>query len=201
MTCLKFTRGYLFYMGILVILAVIAKISYAETKISTVYKNYTISGNNINDIQQAVMASSIKNAEGHGFAAKTNFNISWKYNFGETEYGCFIKSVDVDLKFTYLMPELINYTQLDAVTKNEWRRFYTATKIHEYGHVNITKDATRRIEWELSSILPKGTCEEISRTANMLANNILQNQDRANLAYDIATNHGMGQGAVLMASK
>ena len=189
-----------YILGILVVV-LSASTSFAETKVSTIYANYPISGHNIHEIRQDLLVSGLKDGHGGVFAAKTSPKFTWKYNFAKTANGCFIKSTDVEVEITYQLPEPSNYEDLNNTDKTEWTRYSTAVYQHEKGHANLSIETAKEIEWEARNILPKSSCGEVARTANMLISNILNNHEHNNLAYDTKTTHGVVQGAVFAAAQ
>jgi predicted secreted Zn-dependent protease len=188
-------------ISVAAIIMLFACVSYAETKTATIYAYYPITGDNIDEIRHTLQINGLKDSENHVFTAKTTPKFTWKYNFSESAMGCSIKSTNVEVEITYQLPKLLNYDNLSASDKAEWDRYYANTYKHEQGHTQISTETAKKIEWETQNILPKSTCGETARTANLLVSNILNNHDKDNLNYDAVTNHGVQQGAVLIAKE
>jgi predicted secreted Zn-dependent protease len=184
---------------IFIILILQASNSYAETFIITKYKNYPIGGHNIEEIRQSLLNNGLKDAHGNIFAAETTPKFTWKYNFGQSENGCFIKSADVELQITYQLPQ-VSPAELNDKAKKEWDIYYNAIKMHEDGHAEIMREAANDLAIKLEQLPTAATCSKMAIIANLRAFAILKKQDQANVDYDLATNHGTWQGATLLTS-
>lgn len=185
--------------GILTVVNLSANISYAETRVSTIYTNYPISGNNINEIKQAIQASGLKDGNRSVFVAKTSPKFVWQYNFMQSELGCSIKSVDIDVEITYQIPQLMNYDSLDKANKDQWNSYYNAAYQHENGNANLGFWIAKEMELEAKNIPPKNNCGEVARAANMMISNIFNRHERNNITYETA--NSITQGTKLLAEK
>lgn len=184
---------------ILLVIMTTTGVAYAETIISTTYAKYPVTGINIDEIKNSLLTNGIHDAYGNVFTANTNPTFAWKYKFAKSKSGCSIKSVDIEVQISYKMPELTDYKNLSDPDKAEWDRYYTATYQHEQGHAKLSLEAAKEIEWEATNIIPKESCGEMARTANMIISNIFTHHEQKNLAYDNKTGHGTTQGAMFAA--
>ncbi len=182
--------------AIFAMLCMQAGVSEAKTIIATIYANYPVSGSNIEEIKQSMLLNAMQDDHGNKFTAKTSPKFSWNYKFAENSNGCKIENTDIEVAITYQLPEIAGNVQLNDDDMQKWQKYAAATFKHEQGHAALSIETAKEIEWEATNMLPKASCGEAARTANMLIGNILNRHERNNLAYDTQTAHGVTQGAV-----
>lgn len=95
----------------------------------------------------------------------------------------------VTVKIVKEIPKWTNVGRLSAPVQAEWKRFLSATEIHEQGHIDLIRSHYNGV---LNKIVGKD-----SATAETILEDIRAKLQAASDKYDIDTQHGKTQGAYL----
>ncbi len=191
-------KKLLFLLKLSLFIVFFSSVSHSAPKISVENDDYLVSGENIAAIRYNIRKKGPKSPSGHGFAAITNYDISWDYKFDQTESGCSIKSAQSYINISYKMPKLRNYSSVSDDLKGKWDNYYNSLSIHEKGHANFGIKAAYAIEKIITNMPAQANCQKLSKKANDLGKGILHEYHNYNIRYDKYTGHGHKQGAVLL---
>jgi predicted secreted Zn-dependent protease len=131
---------------------------------------------------------------GETFYGKAHSYITWKYTWRYDEDECWIVSAETDTATTYTLPLLItNNAQLQAI----WDEWFRKLELHERGHHMLALNIAKQINSAIESMPSKRNCELLEHAANEIGNELIEELDKRNKAYDKRTEHGHTQGASL----
>jgi predicted secreted Zn-dependent protease len=139
----------------------------------------------VEPVTGADLPSVAANIAGMDEAAKTEWWPSYSY---ETA-GDLISSATVTLATKVTMPQWDAYDQASTPEQDEWRRFCTALRAHEQGHLDIVTAILSRLEEQLIG----KTTDDGAKTWN----ETLRSIDLAESNYDSTTDHGRQQGTII----
>ncbi|MFT7243953.1 MAG: putative secreted Zn-dependent protease [Candidatus Azotimanducaceae bacterium] len=125
----------------------------------------------------------------------TNWDVSWKFRWQESNGNCRVSSVQTFIKVVYQMPYWQGATQSDSDLAREWKRFYQALKLHEDGHGEIAIRAGEAIENRISQVGGMSSCSALEANVNQVGRETLAKFNAMNAEYDVETRHGIEQGA------
>ncbi len=179
-----------------------SSVAYAEPKISFKNKIYKVRGSSIKDIKNSI-GNSRKNSTNNAdnFDASTKYSMTWKYYLKADAYGCKAQQADVSISITHEMPHLVTANMLSSEDRDNWYSYYKSLMNHELGHAELGIAAANEIEWEINNMLPQQNCDMVVAYIEKTAKNIIEKYDNQNIVYDSVTDHGVRQGAVLLAAR
>lgn len=157
--------------------------------------NYTISGNNVDDVWDEIREHGPKNDEGDSYTGYTYWYIHWNYEQSNTAKGCKATDITVPVEVTFTMPHLkpTAETPNDVIVK--WNTFMKNLQQHENGHKDIAIEAAQEIYDTLQTLPAATTCRALGLLVDKKARTIIDTYKQKEKKYDKDTNHGETQGA------
>lgn len=131
------------------------------------------------------------------YDAYTRYYVKWSYHLRESQDGCQLDDIRVTVATTYTYPRWENYSSGSARLQANWNQYFSKLKTHERGHGLNGANAANEINAMLSQLPAMTNCDELDRTANAQAYDILSQYQRADGEYDQRTNHGINEGVML----
>lgn len=158
---------------------------------SVVY--YDVTGNTVEEIRADMRRLGPKVQGGTYFAeARSPMRWNWRLDRTGSSY-CSISEVTVSLSSEITLPRWTPPENADPDLVDEWNRFLAALETHEAGHKDISAKAGRTISARLRGF--SDLCSNINTRANELARSIVDRAVVEQREYDLATRHGLTQGA------
>lgn len=177
----------------------LAPLVQAAEPVSSIIReeHYEVYGQTIADIQRSIGdRSPVRNPQG-AFAGNTKSAFQTTYRLipvSETE--CALQDVAVQVESVITLPQLAPDNRSPAVAQ-EWRRYYTALRTHEYLHVQSAQaSATATQQW-LASLQLRGPCHAARPHVRAAIEAYLLKLDERDRQLDVITDHGRSQGAQL----
>ncbi len=157
----------------------------------TTYSSAQLAGRTVRQSLRAV--SPIK--EGNQvFLGHTKWHVSWKFRWWRANQTCKITSVDVNVKATITLPELLD---ADEATQAKFAVYLQALRSHELGHYQHALTIGREIDRAILALPTFDNCAALESRANQLGYKILADHRLDDAEYDARTEHGKTQGASL----
>lgn len=160
--------------------------------VTTETKYYDIEGRTAQELQAQTAALGPK-----GHAAYTDSYYRWKYTYKRLGTLCAIDRVRVDTAITFTYPRWMSAGSDPKLTE-AWSRGLAVLVSHEKGHEEIARKASQEIYGSLHVLLPAyQSCDELGRTANALAQAVIEEANKKDKEYDAMAEQGQAQPAVL----
>lgn len=151
---------------------------YRDTRI--VY--YDVSGSTALEVRREINARGPVGNDGGTVDALTQWMVSWN-----------LKAVGVDrceaelaVETSIILPRLIDQSALSYEERMAWERYILALIDHEFGHVDIARDALPELRYALEN----GSCEG----AKARAQQVLSDANWRQIQFDRDTRHGQLTG-------
>ena len=159
---------------------------------------YDIQGTTTKQLLQAIVENGFEEKDGSICAAHTDWRVNWdlKY-FPQGDQACALTDFKVSVTAEYLLPQFSNIENAPADLKQKWQTFIHALTFHEQGHKDLAVQAAGDIEAAFKNLPPESNCNELRQSANAEAEKIIRGYRKKEKQYDIDTDHGKTQGAVL----
>jgi predicted secreted Zn-dependent protease len=109
-----------------------------------------------------------------------------------------MKEAAVLIGVAQTMPRWRGEAQGGAALKARWQKFVAAVRRHEDVHKDNAIKAGTEIETMLLSVKPHSNCEDLARTADAAAEEIVRKYQKLDEEYDRKTRYGRSQGATLL---
>lgn len=137
-------------------------------------------------------------ADGKRYAAKTKWDVQWKFRHEQSGVTCSLTEVAVAIGIAQTLPKWRGEAKGAAALKTRWQKFVDALKRHEDGHKDHGLAAGKEIEAALLAAKPASNCEDLAAAANSVAEAIVTKYQKLDQDYDRKTDHGRSQGATLL---
>lgn len=167
------------------------------TRVHTSY--YYVDGSSATVLAAQLDQTGPKDADGKRYAAKTRWDVQWKFNHEQEGETCGIKDVVVAVGIAQNMPKWRGEEKPGGSNlKARWRKFIEALKRHEEGHKTHGMKAGAEIEKALLAIKPASNCEDLDKAANAAGEQVIEKYRKQDAEYDRSTDYGRKQGATLL---
>lgn len=130
------------------------------------------------------------------FTGQTDYSLSWQYDLASDGEECSLTDVRVGLHTAIALPSWQPASSATKGLDDRWQQFANGLYTHEAGHVSIDKAYAAKLTLDLKS-MPEQPCGDAASMVHALAAADVSALNRANDAYDVQTDHGATQGAVL----
>jgi predicted secreted Zn-dependent protease len=157
---------------------------------------YDVGGASAPAIRASLDAGSPVMIDGRTYDAYTHCDISWQYQWWQTDAACRMTSVTTRVKITMTLPRHVNPKVLPAGLQRRWFDYRTALEDHEDGHRTIGIAAARAIGRDLMALGVRPDCEQLARAAEDRARTIVSATRNRDRQYDADTEFGALTGAV-----
>lgn len=167
----------------------------AAPVIHETYADYQITGHSVDALRaQMSMLGPMDVADKH-FDASTKWAVNWQYRYQMVDHVCYFTKVNVKVDVTYHFPEWSDYLSGSEALQYHWDNYMQHLMTHEKGHAGHGILAATTIDNTLRRLPPMQSCEDLSRTADHIAYQIIAEYNTIDVMYENATNHGATQGA------
>jgi len=157
--------------------------------------SYQINGNTSQELREQ-MNSLGPFDHGKRYDAYTAWNIQWRYKYSDTQSGCKMEKVHVNLDITYTFPEWKNFAEANTELKEKWDKYLSNLRRHENTHAANGEEAAAEVEYVLQNFPVMQSCQTLQALANRRAQQIIMHMNERDVEYDKNTRHGITQGAV-----
>ncbi|MBI4787480.1 MAG: DUF922 domain-containing protein [Chloroflexi bacterium] len=130
------------------------------------------------------------------YYARTDWFLRANWNVKSSARGCEVDSGDITMAITMTLPVIATTTGVPTDLLARWNTFVNNTITHEVGHVKLNLQGARAYEWTLGNFPPASNCDTLKPRLKQLFDSNFSAIDRANVDYDVTTQHGLKQGAV-----
>ena len=131
------------------------------------------------------------------FAASTDYALAWTVHYIVDDNNlCQVKEPSVNLAIAQTFPNWSPTANASVAISRSWEQFIQNLTRHESGHADIDKSYAEKLITDLSNV-PASDCATINELVAAQARTDIGLLDQANQTYDIQTQHGTTQGAVL----
>lgn len=130
------------------------------------------------------------------YAGNTSYQLNWQYAYRNIGGACRINDVRVGLHVQTALPRWQASRGDASGLAGSWQQFAANLQMHESGHVALDKQYAAKLLADLQK-LPPTSCAALGAAVDRTAATDSAALQRANAAYDAATQHGRNQGAVL----
>lgn len=180
------------------VLAMVSLSAFGEPVVRLHTSYYYIDGSSATLLAGQIEQKGPPGADGKRNPAQTKWNIQWKFRHVQEGVNCSMKEAAVLVGVAQTMPRWRGEAQSGAALKARWQKFVEAVKRHEEAHKESGIKAGTEIESALLSVKPHSNCEDLARTANAAAEEIVRKYQKLDADYDRKTRYGRSQGATLI---
>lgn len=159
------------------------------------HETYEVTGTTTDELATSIREKGPR-IDDHGFGARTHWNVRWSYGYGRRGAECRVMRADVELEVSVTTPVWIAEPGAPAELVEVWTAFTAALDTHESGHRQHAIEAARAVRDALNEARSP-SCVEMERETNATVRDVIARYHQRDRDYDIETEHGRTQGAVL----
>lgn len=169
----------------------------AEVILQESFDYYLVSPTEGQSLRAAFVEASPISKDNKTRFGQTNWSIQPGYRARNFSSGCYISEANVQLNITITMPQLYIKGGAPEDMQKKFDFFYNALYQHELGHKSIVVKAADEIDELLSKKDIFFSCSELYSATNDQIKLIIQKYMDLNRDYDVETDYGRSQGAVV----
>lgn len=168
----------------------------AEVNLQESFNYYSVTPSEGQSLRIAIRSSSPIAKNNKVRFGRTSWNVVPDYKWREFPESCYLSKPEVYLTITFTLPQL-NMENPPKALQKQFDIFYDALYQHELGHKSLGLEAANEIYRLLSGIRIFNSCKELNQTLYREINAIINKYMELNRDYDIDTDFGRTQGAVI----
>lgn len=152
---------------------------------------YNINGNSVEELRARMEAAGPAGPDGRMFG-----RCVWRVRASFAGYPrkpdglCVVTQVPARLDATITLPRWTGYDSAPAELRARWDAFYAGLKRHEHNHLNHGLAAAVETRRRIRELSAKYDCQEFSRRAQAILNEVPAAYAQKDREYDAATGHG-----------
>jgi len=182
-----------------VLIFALAAAGAAAEPLSRVHTSYYyVDGKSATVIAAQLEKNGPAGEDGKRYAAKTRWDVQWKFNHDQQGETCGVKDIAVAVGIAQNMPKWRGEDNAASALSARWKKFSEAVKRHEDGHKEHGVKAAAEIEAALQALKPASNCEDLDKAANAAGEKVIEKYRKLDAEYDRSTDHGRKQGAKLI---
>lgn len=131
----------------------------------------------------------------NGFAAHTDWRISYEYTTSKRGGHCRLVGTKVNLNIDYLMPKWKNEAFADLALQSRWKSWYKNLLKHEQQHGAHGEAAYAAVKSRFARVSTESDCESMRSKLADIVDQVIEEQNAKDIDYDRITQHGTTQGA------
>ncbi|MFK7854582.1 MAG: DUF922 domain-containing protein [Granulosicoccus sp.] len=131
----------------------------------------------------------------NGFAAHTDWRISYEFTTSKRGGNCRLVGTKVNLNIDYLMPKWKNEAFADLALQSRWKSWNKNLLKHEQQHGAHGEAAYAAINSQFAQVSAESDCETIRVKLADIVDQVLAEQNAKDIELDRLTQHGTTQGA------
>lgn len=167
----------------------------AEVSESLEYRYYNVKPHWAESLARSVIKATPIRENGKPYMGHTAWTVKWDMQWDKQPNGsCALDRVRTHLHWIITLPQVV---LSDAEDQARFDDFVKALRAHELDHVGFARDAARAIDRRLQSMPSMPTCDQLEDAANAQGQQQLDVARRRGVEYDVQTQHGKTQGAML----
>ena len=128
----------------------------------------------------------------------TSWNIQWRFDYDRTRSSCTAINIRVTTDLRMTMPSWIPPARATPALIARWKRFESALRRHEDGHVAIAAETGDEVLRVLRANPGGRDCAEVAARLNAAGQAVLEESKRRQDRYDRDTDSGRKQGTTAL---
>src|SRR5437899_6950641 len=180
--------------------------AYAEDSLTIRTNYYAVSGATFRELRADIAERRPWTGDHDGY---TSWKIDWTFTTSSSDAGCSVQSFQTKTAITITLPRWSPPSDADADLKENWNKYLQSLLAHEDGHKRIALAAASEIRKKVNALRSSSTavpspggagqgegglaglsCAALQDALNRIGNNIINDFNQRETAYDIRTGHG-----------
>lgn len=166
----------------------------AEVRFTERQATYAVTGDSGRELRDQMNRLGRRSRNGNSYDGNTTSDLKWQFTYRTTSDDCRIGSALVTVDVTYRLPEWTGSDHAPRDLRERWEAFLDRLAAHERTHGRHARDAGEELERALLATPAARFCEDVGRSANERANEVVRALQRTDDDYDARTKHGAAEG-------
>jgi predicted secreted Zn-dependent protease len=158
---------------------------------------YDIEGRTASELRQVLNRVGPIDPKGDGkrYDGYTSWNVSWTYDYQQSQAGCALTRFDVKLDVAMKMPRWKDEAKGAPDLVAHWKRYMNSLGTHEGGHETIGRETAQSLWDRGNGMKPRPTCAALESAIKTETDAVMDAAHTRESKYDSDTDHGRTQGA------
>lgn len=156
---------------------------------------YEIQGGTEKDLRCDISQKGCKWEDGKTYDSVTSWSLTFDYGNEQARPVCNPEDITVTLEVTFRYPKWVTMADAPQPLVNKWNAYLQSLIVHESGHRDMAVTAATEISNAVLKLPAGQSCSELERTAQRLSRERMNKLKADSKKYDVATDHGIRQGA------
>lgn len=155
---------------------------------------YNINGTDGYELKEQMELLGPKTLQGQPVNADTKWDVKWNYKLKEINDRCQLRHIKVKLYVTYHLPEWQNFDEGPPELQKEWNDYLKGLVDYEKERKKIALLAAKKVLERLVSLSSESSCSKLSRRAEIIAKQTLDQHKSMDETRHWRTQGGKGLG-------
>ena len=164
-------------------------------RVTEAYEYYTVNGCCESDLHCDLRKKGIRCSDGKVYDAQTRWQLKWDYSHLRGPDSCKANAFQVSLHITYRFPRWEQTGEEPPALKAKWEAYLKQLMVHEVGHRDMAVAAAAELSRTVWELPPAADCSDLELQLQALGRLRMTRLDEEAQEYDVATSHGVEQGA------
>jgi predicted secreted Zn-dependent protease len=160
------------------------------------YEYYDVKGDSEKTLRCEMSKNGCTWSDGKKYDSVTTWRVKWQYGYNRGPQTCSAESFKATIDIIYRYPKWVRDNDAPQSLVDKWDGYMKNLVMHENGHRDMAVKAAEDISCAVASMPPASSCEEVDRHVRALYRERMQKLSVDEKKYDVATSHGLTQGAV-----
>jgi predicted secreted Zn-dependent protease len=157
------------------------------------HEYYEINGCCEKDLRCDMAQKGCKWDDGKTYDSVTSW--SWQWEYGH-DHSCNPEAVIVTMEIIFRYPKWAKTADAPQSLVDKWNTYLQNLIVHENGHRNMAVEAATEFSRAVAALPPVQSCSELDKKVQALSREWMGKLAAGSKEYDLATSHGVTQGAL-----
>ena len=160
------------------------------------YEFYEVKGGCEKDLLGQMAQKGCRWDDGKIYNSVTSWSWQWEYGHDHAHQACSPEAVTVTLEIITRYPEWVQAADAPQPLVDKWNDYLKSLMVHESGHRDMAVAEATAFSRAVKELPSGKSCSELDRIVQALSRERMEKLNADSQAYDLATNHGITQGAL-----
>jgi predicted secreted Zn-dependent protease len=157
---------------------------------------YEISGRDEKELRDQMTRNGSSWSDGNKYDSVTRWRVTWDYGYDRTPGSCGADSFRANVEIIIRYPKWLPSEDVPGTLREKWDTYLASLVVHESGHRDMAVEAVEDLTRTVAEMPSTPTCAELDRKIRSLCHERMQKLNDESKEYDVATSHGITQGAI-----
>lgn len=157
------------------------------------HEYYDVNGRCEKDLRCDMTQKGSRWDDGRIYDSVTSWTWQWQYGH---DHSCTPDAVTVTMEIVSRYPKWVPAADAPQALVSKWNDYLQNLIVHENGHRNMAVEAATEFSRAVAELPSVQSCSELDRMVRALSREWMGKLEDGSKEYDLATSHGVTQGAL-----